>query len=198
MTVRVLPKFLSEDECSQLNSWVDQGLGEGLLVGAPDGNDLTDYSHTSDKRLSTRKTPPTKLKNYPACVFSIQKRIESNFNLTNLKTSRNGGLRGIIVNCTFPGGDIWEHIDPMEDRNAPDPSLHTLRFNVITQLPEQGGELFVNGHKIELCVGDLHGYLVTKHPHYVTKNTGNVNRICWLFGYQLHTSDKRFLQWSIE
>ena len=194
MSVIIFKKFLNESQCDELNNWITQGPLTGKLKPGPDGNNVTDYSLELKTRLSTRMMLKSDIL-YPPIAYQTQTKIISICKLQNLHISIRG-VYGIIVNRTQPGGDCWKHLDPTEtQRITKNYNIDVLQCNIVTQQSEHGGELFVDGEKRDLNPGDLHCYIATKYPHYVTKNKGTVDRICWLFGFQLPTSDPRFLQW---
>jgi hypothetical protein len=180
MKVLVFKNFLSVSECGQLNEWTNLGvqnkwLDEGLSRGK------WDYK----ERLTTR--PYANRFDYSPEVYVVQNKITNFLNLANLQKSVvGGGKNGIVVSYTLNGGDTYEHIDPKEG------DLEVLRCNVLTNKPAEGGELFVDGEKIDLAAGDLHCYLSSTVRHYVTETKGNVPRILWMFGYQC--SQERFSQ----
>ena len=172
MKVLVFKNFLSVSECSQLNDWVNLGvqnkwLDEGLSRG----------KWGYKERLTTRAYGDRF--DYSPEVYAVQDKITKFLKLKDLATSvAGGGKNGIVVSYTLNGGDTYEHIDPKED------SLEVLRCNVLTNKPAEGGELFVDGEKIDQAAGDLHCYLSSTVRHYVTETKGNVPRILWMFGYQ--------------
>ncbi len=52
----------------------------------------------------------------------------------------------------------------------------------MTQSPDDGGILYVDGNQIDINVGDLHCYYPSEHPHFVTEVKGKTPRILWMFG----------------
>jgi hypothetical protein len=60
--------------------------------------------------------------------------------------------------------------------------LPTYRCNILTQANEDGCDLYVDGKKIDIEVGDLHCYMVSELEHYVTEAKGETPRIMWMFG----------------
>jgi hypothetical protein len=55
----------------------------------------------------------------------------------------------------------------------------------MTRAADAGAELFIDGEKIDIGVGDLHCYLPSDAEHYVTTAEGNTPRVMWMFGYQM-------------
>jgi len=172
MTVLTFKNFLTAEECSTLNKWVDLGVQNKWL---DEGLNRGEWGYK--ERLTTR--PYADRFDYSPEVYAVQDKITNFLNLADLQKSvAGGGKNGIVVSYTLNGGDTYEHVDPKED------ALEVLRCNVLTGKPTEGGELFVNKEKIDLDVGDLHCYLASTVEHCVTETKGDTPRILWMFGYQ--------------
>jgi hypothetical protein len=186
MTVSIFPKFITPEECNILNLWTTYALKHDWLDKGID--------RTGDPREPNRYSThgnPHKFGRYPDIAYSIYDRISKFLDLRRMdKSVTNGGKDGIVVSCTLLGGDIFKHIDVREPGN-----FHLLRCNILTQAPEIGGQLVVNGNKIDVEIGDLHCYINTKYQHSVSLVQGNINRILWMFGYQISEGDPRFSRW---
>jgi hypothetical protein len=178
MTVIVQKNFLSKEECAQLNDWVDLGLSKKWLDKGFDIGCSWGYT----KRLTTRAYGDRFC--YPQIVYEVFSKITKHYDLGNLKKSVIGrGRDGVVVSCTFPTGNLYEHKDAMEG------DLDVLRCNIMTRKADAGGELFVDGKKIIIEVGDLHCYLASSVSHYVTEVEGETSRVLWMFGYQASKND---------
>jgi len=175
----IVKNFLSADECNELNKWVDLGVKNNLLDKA-----FNKKREKHNLRLTTRLYE-NRFK-YPAIVYDIFKKITSKLNLNDLIKSSLGGRDGIVVSCTLSGGDVHSHVDVKES------DLELLRCNIMTRSADEGGELFIEGNKIDISVGDLHCYLPSLIEHHVTEVKGNTSRVLWMFGYQC--SIERFKQ----
>jgi len=174
MPILFKKNFLLQEECNQLNGWVEEGIGKKWLDTSFDRSTGAGYT----KRLTTRAY--SSRFEYPEVVYQISNRITDFLDLHGTpKSLVGGGKNGIIVSCTFPGGDLFSHKDGMDD------SLHVLRCNVMTQAADDGAELFIDGNKIDIEVGDLHCYLASNVKHHVTQVKGNTSRIMWMFGYAI-------------
>jgi hypothetical protein len=173
MSVLVFPSFLDADTCNKLNDWVDLGvqnkwLDKGISRGSSWGYNCRSTTRNYGDRFD-----------YLSDVYEVQKQISAFLEITDLpKSVAGGGKDGVVVSCTFDGGDIYPHIDPKEGE------LEVLRCNIMTRSPESGGELYVGGNKIDINVGDLHCYLPSTVEHYVTEVKGQTPRVLWMFGYQ--------------
>lgn len=182
MKVFMVKGFANQDTCDQLNAWVDMGVQNQWLGGGINKNSNWDYQ----KRLTTRNYGDRF--EYPAKVYEVFDSITKSLKLQDLPKSVAGkGKDGVVVSCTYPGGDVYSHTDPMEGVN-----LHVLRCNIVTRKPDAGGKLFIGGQQIDIEVGDLHCYLASAVPHYVTTVEGGTSRVLWMFGYQ--ATPERFAQ----
>jgi len=172
-TVLRKKQFLTQAQCDELNAWVLEAVARKWLdLGTSRG------AHWQyDKRLTTR--PYGYRFEYPEAVYKISEQITEALQLGNLpKSTFGGGRDGVVVSCTFLDGDVYEHYDPMEGNK------HVLRCNVMTQKADSGAKLYVKQEHIDIDVGELHCYLPSSVPHYVTKVEGRTPRIMWMFGYE--------------
>jgi len=186
MAVTIFPKFITAEECAILNLWTEYALNNNML-----GKGINEYGKAGAHNRYSSRAYTKRFENYPDLAYSLYDRISNYLGLEGLaKSVNNGGKDSIIVNCTLTSGDVFKHVDAME------PNGHLLRCNILTQAPESGGELYVNDNKVDIQVGDLHCYLVTKYQHTATTVQGNTKRILWMFGYQISESDSRFSRWS--
>jgi hypothetical protein len=178
MQILFKKNFLSPEECNVLNAWVDQGVAEKWLDAGISRKSGWEYTG----RVTTRNYGDRF--EYPAEVHQTFQRITDLLGLHAVPKSVVGGGRdGVVVSCTFPGGDVYPHTDPMEG------NVHVLRCNVMTRAADAGAELFIGGNKIDIGVGDLHCYLPSNVEHYVTTAEGNTPRVMWMFGYQMSEED---------
>jgi len=179
----VLPKifivknFISQDVCDNLNAWVDEGVkNKWLDLGVSRGDQ--EY----EKRLTSRMYGDRF--EYPDAAYETFDKITKYFGYEKLQKSfYGGGKNGIVVSCTFPGGDVYLHKDPKEF--ALGSLKDVLRCNILTRKADAGGVLHVDGEQIDLDVGDLHCYVASAFPHYVTEVQGSTSRVLWMFGYQV-------------
>jgi hypothetical protein len=164
MRLEITRNFITPDECALLNAWVYKGVAnKWLAMGV----------HT-DKRLTSRMYGHRF--EYPNEVLDLSCKIRSFAGIANYKLIW-VGRDGIVVSYTPPGGDVFSHKDPKSSIG-----YSALRCNIMTQAADDGGELFVDGNKINIGVGDLHCYLASDFEHYVTEVKGNTPRILWMFG----------------
>jgi hypothetical protein len=172
-TVLRIKQFLTQAQCNELNVWVGEAVKYKWLDCGVSRGSRWEY----EDRLTTRAYGYRF--EYPKIVHNVFEQITEFLGLHNLEKSEVGGGRdGVVVSCTFVDGDVYEHIDPMEG------SKHVLRCNLMTQKANGGAKLYVNGEHIDIEVGELHCYLPSNVPHYVTKVEGQTPRILWMFGYK--------------
>lgn len=174
--VEVIKEFLSADECAQLNTWTLTGVKEKWLDFGFD-----ERNKKYESRLTTRVYGDRF--ETPAVAHNIFARIRDFLNLQNASVIDGHGKDGIVVSYILPGGVVHPHRDPRI------PVLNGLRCNIITQMPDDGGKLWVDDRRIDVGMGDLHCYLVTEHTHYVTEVKGNTPRILWMFGFCIPAND---------
>jgi hypothetical protein len=172
--VLIIPNFISQDVCQAMNNWVYKGVANKWLdSGISRGSGWTYKDRLTTRAYGNRFE-------YPQIVYDVFAQITEQLHLQDLpKSLAGGGRNGIVVSCTNSGGDVYEHKDPMEGE------LHVLRCNIMTSKADEGAELFIDGEKINIEVGDLHCYLPSNVPHYVTTAQGHTSRIMWMFGYQI-------------
>lgn len=168
--------FLNEEDCNSLNDWTDFAAENGILGKSLNPKFVSEWNY--DKRLTSRNYGSTTV--YPEIVYKIYNNITEFLNLQHLPRGVAGGGRdGVVVSLTYPGGDLYEHMDPKE------PNGEVLRCNILTRKPTSGGILYINDHKVNLEVGELHCYLPSMLPHRFTEVSGDISRVMWMFSYQI-------------
>lgn len=166
MDVKIFRNFLSEQECKQLSNialqnknWFDKGRSRGQVT---------------DNRLTTRMS----MKNhYPQEILNVSEKVRKFVGVNNFPLIEDHGKDGIVISITQQGGDVYEHKDPRSNTRLP-----AYRCNILTQTNEDGAKLYVNQQKIDIGIGDLHCYLASELPHYVTEAKGKTPRILYMFG----------------
>jgi hypothetical protein len=173
MSVLVFPSFLDVGTCNQLNEWVDLGVEKKWLdKGISRGSGWAYEGRVTTRNYADRFE-------YPQIVRDVHALITKKLQIEDLPKSLVGrGKDGVVVTCTFSGGDAFPHTDPKEG------NLEVLRCNIMTRVSDGGGELYIGDKKIDISVGDLHCYLPSTVEHYVTEVKGSTSRVLWMFGYQ--------------
>lgn len=176
--VRIVKNFLSKEKCDSLNKaamlgvekgWVDKGISRKKF----------DYPLRYTSRIHMKDNE------YPKEVLDISNKIREFCGIDQYPIIEGHGKNGAVVSVTFNGGDTYEHNDPRSECGL----YATYRCNVLTQKPNFGGVLFVNGKEIQLEEGDLHCYFASEVKHYVTTTTGDIPRILWMFGAHIPLSE---------
>jgi hypothetical protein len=182
--VQIFKNFLTKEECEKLSEIALKGVEEKWI--GPSTNSVIGYIlrhvglFTYKKRLTSR--PYMRNKKYPEYVLEISNKVRNFMGIQKypliLKYKNfQHGSDGIVVSVTYPGGNVTEHCDLRSEDN-----WVTYRCNIITQAPDSGGILYVDGNPVDISVGDLHCYYPSEHAHYVTDVEGETPRILWMFG----------------
>jgi hypothetical protein len=163
--------FLSLEECTELNAWVDEATAKNWL-GA--GINARGEPYNPDKRVTSRFYGHRF--EYPQLVLDISKRIRSFYGVESYELIGGHGRDGVVVSNTFNTGDVYSHKDPRSN------GLSALRLNILTRKPTLGGVLHIEGQPIDIEAGELHCYLASEFTHGVSTVEGDVPRVLWMFG----------------
>lgn len=184
MRIEIVKNFIDHTLCEQMNEWVDLGVQNKWLDQGISRNSGQNF-HKVDKRVTSRLYADRYA--YPDFVLELSDRIRKFCGIQDYPLIEGHGRNGIVVSCTFPGGDVYRHRDPYSGFPTRDKS--TLRCNIMTRDSDSGGVLFVGGSQVDIEVGDLHCYLVSDFEHYVTEVQGNTSRVLWMFGAHVPFDD---------
>jgi hypothetical protein len=164
-----IPNFISCEEAQEMSSWVLNNKEKNFFNDANMGG----------IRLTTRYSNHDNFE-YPTVVLGIRKKIIEMFDLheEEMFNIKPPFKNGIVASCALPGDTCYQHIDPVWHQG-----FNTLHCNVITQSPDKGGDLILDGvvepmKELELCC-----YLVSKTTHGTNLVEGNKKRIMWVFGF---------------
>jgi hypothetical protein len=169
MNILKFPNFISSVEAEEMSRWVLENKEKSFFKPANMGG----------IRLTTRYST-SEYFNYPKIVLSIREKI---INLFNLQEEERLNLKpdfknGIVASCAFPGDTCFVHIDPIWHGK-----YNTLHCNVITQSPDKGGDLILDGFIEPMRELELSCYLVSRIPHGTTLVQGKKERLMWVFGF---------------
>ena len=177
MWLKTVKNYLTPQECATLNAWVDEAVKNKWLDKGIDPHSLENNVRVTSRMYGDRFV-------YPQLVLDISERIRKFCGVADKNIIEGHGRDGIVVSCTFPGGDVYSHRDPRSSDG-----LLALRCNVLTRAADSGGILHLEGQPISLEVGELHCYLASEHEHCVSKVEGNTSRVLWMFGAYVSPND---------
>jgi hypothetical protein len=183
MNLLKFPNFISDSESQELSNWILQNKNTGIFQ---------DADMRGSNRITTRYAtgywplrPTIKEFAYPKIVKETRTKI---VNLLDLHEEERNGIYppfkdGVIASCAFPGDICRKHTDPIWYSG-----FHTMHCNVITQTPDSGGDLILNGAIEPMKEKELVCYLVSKTPHSTTLIEGTKERLMWIFGFCINDS----------
>ena len=177
MRIERRKNFLTKGECDALNAWADLGVQNKWLDAG-----VSRYKSGYDKRVTSRLYPARF--EYPQLVRDISSSVRTFSGVASYGLIEGHGRDGVVVSCTFPGGDVYAHRDPKSNEG-----LATLRCNVMTRAADVGCVLHIGGQVVDIEVGELHCYLVSEHEHFATPVEGNTSRVMWMFGAHVPAQD---------
>lgn len=167
--------FVTAQEAQELTSWVLQNHDQPYFLDANMGGTrkTTRYSTHSDFE-------------YPAAAHKVRKRV---IDTLNLHENEKYGFRppfkdGVVASYAPPGDVCYEHIDPIWHAG-----FHTLHCNIVTQAPDAGGVVIVEGTPFEMQERELFCYLVSRDRHEITEVVGSKARCMWVFGFCITDDD---------
>ena len=161
--------FLSLQDCATLNSWVDLAVeNKWMDEGISSGGSV--YAKRFTSRLYADRFE------YPQIVRDISERVRLFCGVDSYPLIDDHGRDGVVVSCTFNGGDVYPHKDPKLG------CFSALRCNIMTREPDDGGKLYVGNQHLDIEVGELHCYLASDFEHYVTEVSNDTSRVLWMFG----------------
>jgi len=177
MRIERIKNFFTSAECTELNAWVDEGVSKkwldfGISRGEPG------YITRVTSRLYADRFE------HPQFILDLSARVREFCGVSEYPLVTGHGRDGIVVSCTFPGGDVYAHKDPCGLNG-----LAVLRCNVMTRAADAGCVLHVDDQPIDIEVGELHCYLVSEHTHFATPVQGNTSRVMWMFGAEVPSKD---------
>jgi hypothetical protein len=177
--VTIVRNYLDKESCEELNQWVLDAIAQGKIgtgITIPEGGH---WAISERVKAPLRYTSRMYFDNYeyPSLVEEVFTRIKTELNLKNAALSNNGGKNGVVVSCTYAGGDVYQHKDPKEG-----PGVSLLRVNILSQAAQDGGTIHVENSTFSLQQGDMMAYLVDEYEHWVEPVGGDDPRIMWMFG----------------
>lgn len=169
MLVVRIENFISNEESLVLSNWILKNKDQDFFQEANMGGN----------RKTTRYTESDKF-TFPSEALKIREKIVDAFALTE-NEKRNlipPFKQGIVASYAENEDTCYEHLDPVWFDG-----LDTLHCNIITQAPDQGGEVLVEGEKFVMKEKELFCYRVSKNKHEVLKVDSKKPRLMWIFGF---------------
>jgi hypothetical protein len=159
--IKIYKNFLNKEECQQLTDFALKLVeNKTLAVNSCAG------------RYSGRYIRTIKL---PELAKQLNKKVREVAKISQYPVAVDRGVEGVNIVVTVEEGRLPRHLDARSGDRA------TYRCNVITQKSDIGGELVIEGEKVNLEEGDLHCYLTSEVVHEVTPSAGKP-RVLWMFG----------------
>ena len=72
-----------------------------------------------------------------------------------------------------------------------------MHCNIVTQTPEEGGELIINKNKYIMKKNELFCYQVSKNNHEVLKIKSKKPRLMWIFGFCVNEKQWNYINKKI-
>ena len=169
MDVVRLNNFISEEDSKILSNWILNNSHKSFFKNANMGGNRKTTRYSTDENFS-----------YPKEALNIRKKIINKFNLQEKERHSiyPPFKDGIVASFAEDNDTCYEHIDPVWVEN-----YETLHCNIITQAPDQGGELIINKNKYIMKENELFCYQVSKNNHEVLKIKSKKPRLMWVFGF---------------
>ena len=174
MDYRIIEKFVSEEEQSELTNWILNNKNEKWLFkdAGMEGN-----------RITTRYSSDF---SFPQTAYNIRKRIKeylvNKFKFSDFKMPKFHD--GIVASYAGEKDFVYEHKDPQWY-----PNYETLHCNLMLQKSLEGGEPIINKKSIKLNERDIWCYYVSKVKHGAAKVLGSKPRLMFVFGFCVKYQD---------
>lgn len=164
-----IKNFISKESSKILSDWILNNSDKSFFKDA----------NMRGNRKTTRYSTSENF-SYPNEALEIRKKIINKFNLyENEKHALYPPFKnGILASFAENNDTCYLHKDPIWIKN-----YETLHCNIITQAPEEGGELVINEEKYTMKENELFCYRVSKNNHEVLKIKSKKPRLMWIFGF---------------
>ena len=164
-----IKNFISKESSKILSNWTLNNSDKFFFKNANMGGNRKTTRYSTNENFS-----------YPNEALKIRKKIINRFNLQeNEKHAIYPPFKnGIVASFAENNDTCYSHKDPIWIEN-----YETLHCNIVTQAPEQGGELVINGEKYIMKEKELFCYRVSKNNHEVLQIKSKKPRLMWIFGF---------------
>lgn len=176
--IKIFPNFIDEATCQKLSEAATSGIAEGWMGKGIRINEDGSLNRKYELRLTSRMYAHNV--KYPDIVYQTANQIRTYLALDSYPIIAGHGNGGAVVSITYKGGDVHNHRDPRILNDGIEYAAY--RCNILTQKPESGGVLHIEGNPIDLNIGDLHCYFASETDHYVSEVISDTPRILWMFG----------------
>jgi len=175
--------FISKEDSKILSNWILNNCDKSFFKNANMGGNRKTTRYSTDENFS-----------YPKEALDIRKKIIDEFNLQeNEKNNIYPPFKnGIVASFALNNDTCYEHVDPVWAEN-----YDTLHCNIITQAPEQGGELVINKKKYIMKENELFCYQVSKSSHEVLQVKGEKPRLMWVFGFCVNKEQWNYINGKV-
>lgn len=172
MRIETTKNFLTPQECDRLNTITQYGHDNGMMTLGLNTN--LRYTSRIDTSLYT----------YPQDVFDLAARVRTYCGVSAYPIITGQGSDAIVTNYMPTGADIFSYTSL---RNS-DGAGQFWAF-IVTQAPDDGGMLQLNGTPFPVEAGELYCYMTSETEQYTTPVVGPTTRICWMFGNWVPPAD---------
>jgi hypothetical protein len=124
-------------------------------------------------------------------AYSIRERVAKTLGYTLDSTP--GFVDGMVAGIAYAPDTCYYHKDPVWHDG-----LLTIHCNVLLHAPEKGGNLYVDGVKWDMRIGEPICYPVSELMHGTSKIEGSQPRILWVFGFCVSTEQYNLSRRSSE
>jgi len=161
--------FISKEDSKILSNWILNNCHKFFFKDANMGGNRKATRYSTNENFL-----------FPKEALYIRKKIIDKFNLQeNEKNNIFPPFKdGIVASFAVNNDTCHEHVDPVWVEN-----YETLHCNIITQAPEQGGEVVINKKKYTMKENELFCYRVSKSSHEVLQVKSEKPRLMWVFGF---------------
>ena len=179
MDVVRIDNFISKENSKILSNWILDNSHKSFFKNANMGGNRKTTRYSTDENFS-----------YPEEALNVRKKIIDTFNLNKNEMDNiyPPFKNGIVASFAENNDTCYEHIDPVWVEN-----YETLHCNIITQAPDQGGEVVINKNKNIMKENELFCYRVSKSSHEVLEIKSKKPRLMWVFGFCVNEEQWKYI-----
>jgi len=180
MNVYRIENFISKKDSKILSKWILDNSHKSFFKSANMGGNRKTTRYSTDENFL-----------YPKEVLDIRKKIIDKLNLqeNEIKNIYPPFKDGIVASYAEDNDTCYEHTDPVWVEG-----YETLHCNIITQAPDQGGEVVINKNKYIMKENELFCYRVSKSSHKVLEVKSKKPRLMWIFGFCVNEEQWNYIK----